>query len=292
MDGSRAVDSVGVATDRGYFGPGSVAWKVHSNPIILVGGFRALIIQSLHPLAMAGVMYFSDFREDPLRRLRRTARYVHTVVFEDTASVDRAAGIVRNIHDRVSGEDPVTGRDYEASDPDTLLWVHCVEAHSFLYAYRKLVGELSLEEQDQYFAEYVKAGELIGIPAAMIPASRDEYREYFARMQPELLGSDLAKETVQFVARPLLRRVPVKEWPFAINLKFAGHASVALVPRSLREIAGLPDPGAQEWALTQATRANAKLLGLALKVDPIADAFDRIAQQKLGTNPVPRDVRA
>lgn len=268
-----------------------MAWKVHSNPIILVGGFRALIIQALHPLAMAGVLYFSDFREDPLRRLRRTARYVHTVIFEDTASVDKMSATVRAIHDRVSGVDPVTGRTYEASDPDTLLWVHCVEAHSFIYAYRRYVGELPLEEQDRYFAEYVKAGELVGIPREMIPASRDEYREYFASMRPELLGSDLAKETVQFIARPLLRRVPVKTWPFAVNLKFAGHAAVGLVPRDLRELAGLPDPGAREWALTQATRANARGLDLAMRVGPVARQFERIAEQNLGTKPLPADVR-
>jgi uncharacterized protein (DUF2236 family) len=276
--------------DHGYFGPGSAVWKVHSHPIILVGGFRALVIQALHPLAMAGVMYFSDFRDDPLRRLRRTARYVHTVVFSDTETVDRAASTVRQIHDRVSGVDPVTGRAYEASDPEILLWVHAVEAHSFIYAYRTFVGELTLDEQDRYFAEYVKAGELIGIPRAMIPASRDEYREYFRSMRPQLCGSDLAKETIDFVAHPKLRRVPLKEWPFAVNLKFAGNASVSLVPRHLRELAGLPQPGAAEWTLRNLTTANARLMSLALRLDPVRDAFDRIAERRLGTSPIPRDL--
>lgn len=276
-----------LAPDRGYFGPDSVTWKVHTNPIILVGGFRALMIQALHPLAMAGVTHFSDFREDPLKRLRRTAGFVHTVVFADTQTVDKLAHRVRSIHDRVSGIDPVTGREYSAADPQTLLWVHCAEAHSFLYSYRVFAGDLTGEEQDQYLTEYVRAGELVGIPRQDIPATRAEYREYFRSMQPELCTSEMARETVKFVARPSLRYVPAKEWPFALNLKFVGHSAVTLMPRSLREMAGLPQPGVREWAVMQLTKGNARAMELALRSKRVADRFDRIAQQKLGTGPTP-----
>ncbi|MFT4049176.1 MAG: oxygenase MpaB family protein [Solirubrobacterales bacterium] len=275
------------AVDHGYFGPGSATWKVHSHPIILVGGFRALMIQALHPLAMAGVTHFSDFREDPLKRLRRTAGFVHTVVFADTQTVDKLAARVRSIHDRVSGIDPVTGREYSAADPETLLWVHCAEAHSFLYSYRVFAGDLTEDEQDQYLTEYVRAGELVGIPRQDIPRTRAEYRDYFREMQPKLCSSEMARETVDFVARPRLRYVPPKERPFALNLKFAGHSAVTLMPRSLREMAGLKQPGAREWTLTQLTKANARVLELALRSERVADRFDRIAQQKLGTGRTP-----
>lgn len=274
--------------DWGLFGPDSVAWKIHSHPVIVVGGFRALMIQSLHPLAMAGIAQYSDFRTDPLKRFRRTAQYIHHVVFSDTRSAQDMAAMVRGVHEKVRGIDPVTGREFYANDPDTLLWVHCVEAHSFLEAYRTFIGGLTEEDQDKYLAEYVAAAELIGIPREMVPTSRQEYREYFASMLPSLCTSQTAAETIQFVARPNLRLVPAKEWPFAINLKWAGHASVTLMPRSLRQMAGLPKPGPREWALKRWTTANAKAMNRALTYDTVASTFDQLAQRKMGTGPVPR----
>lgn len=274
--------------DFGLFGPDSVTWRIHSHPVIVVGGFRALMIQSLHPLAMAGIAQFSDFKTDPLKRFRRTAQYVHHVVFSDTQSANEAAARVRRIHDRVHGLDPVTGREFHANDPDTLLWVHCAEAHSFMAAYRTFVGGLTEQDQDDYLREYVAAAELIGIPREKVPSSRDEYREYFESMLPTLCSSQTAAETIRFVAKPNLRLVPAKEWPFAVNLKWAGHAAVTLMPRSLRQMAGLPKPGPREWLLRNWTAANAKAMDRALNVDSVAVRFDQIAQRKMGTGPMPR----
>ncbi|MGH2905586.1 MAG: oxygenase MpaB family protein [Solirubrobacterales bacterium] len=279
------------AADWGLFGPDSVAWRIHSHPVIVVGGFRALMIQSLHPLAMAGIAQYSDFMVDPLKRFRRTAQYVHHVVFSDTKSAQDAAARVRRVHEQVRGIDPVTGREFYANDPETLLWVHCAEAHSFLVAYRTFVQDLSDAEQDRYLSEYVAAAELIGIPREMVPDSRDAYREYFAKMLPTLCSSKAAAETIQFVARPNLRLVPAKEWPFAINLKWAGHASVTLMPRSLRQMAGLPNPGAREWTLSRWTRMNARAMTRALSMQPVASTFDQIAGRKLGTSPIPAHAR-
>lgn len=259
--------------------------------MIVVGGFRALMIQSLHPLAMAGVSQFSDFKTDPLKRFRRTAQYVHHVVFSDTANAQSAAARVRRIHDQVSGIDKVTGKPFSANDPETLLWVHCAEAHSFMIAYRTFVGGLTEEDQDRYLAEYVAAAELIGIPRAMVPSSRLEYREYFESMLPSLCCSQDAAETIRFVAKPNLRLVPAKEWPFAVNLKWAGHASVGLMPKSLRQMAGLPKPGAGEWALRRWTSANAKAMHRALGYEPVANKFDMLAQRNMGTGPMPRKQR-
>src|SRR4051812_25593617 len=102
------------ARDHGLFGPGSVTWRVHSHPAMLIGGLRALILQSLHPLALAGVVQHSDFRSAPLGRLRRTAAYVATTTFGDTAAAEAAAERVRRVHTRINGIDPVTGRRYSA----------------------------------------------------------------------------------------------------------------------------------------------------------------------------------
>ena len=98
----------------GYLGPDSVAWKLIGHPISIIGGLRALIVQALHPLAMAGVAQHSDYRNRSVDRLRRTAYYVTATVFGDRATADVAAARVRRIHRSIRGIDPVTGRAYSA----------------------------------------------------------------------------------------------------------------------------------------------------------------------------------
>src|SRR3954471_21699708 len=107
--------------DRGLLGPDSVAWKVVGHQVSLVGGLRSLIIQSLHPLAMAGVAQHSDYRNRALDRLRGPAYYVAATTFGDLQTAHAAAARVRRIHSQVRGIDPVTGRPYSADDPDTQL---------------------------------------------------------------------------------------------------------------------------------------------------------------------------
>jgi uncharacterized protein (DUF2236 family) len=220
--------------DWGLFGPDSVSWNVHSSPVLLVGGLRALIIQSLNPLAMAGVSQHSDYLRRPLKRLRRTSEYVATIVYGDTASAERAAAAVRRVHKRVHGVDPITGRRYSADDPDTMLWVHCVEVHSFLSAYRAYGGGLTDAEQDAYLAEQVRAAELIGIRGAYVPASRADYRAYFESVRGELCLSESSRDAIQLcVAPPMMREL----LPYQVPLRIMGAAAVAVTPKHLRRMA-------------------------------------------------------
>jgi uncharacterized protein (DUF2236 family) len=247
--------------DYGLFGPGSVTWKVHSNPVMIVGGLRALLIQALHPLAMAGVAQYSDFRSDPLGRLRGTSVYVHAVTFGDTRAARAAAARVKRLHRRVHGVDPVTGRRFSASDHETLLWVHCVEVHSFMAGYRAYGGRLSVEEQNRYLAEQVAAAELMNIPAGIVPDSLATYRAYFARMLPTLCSSVQAAATIAFVRRP---KLPASVWTAPLNpaLRTLGCAATALVPRALRQLAGLPerDPRALPAAAAVVLAARAMII--------------------------------
>ena len=126
--------------DAGIFGPDSVAWRLHADPAMLVGGLRALLVQALEPRAMAAVDQHSKFREDPWGRLERTTNFVVSTTYGDTAAAEAAAGIVRKVHERIHGTDPVTGLPYSGSDPDLLLWIHAVEVESFLLAYRTYAG--------------------------------------------------------------------------------------------------------------------------------------------------------
>jgi uncharacterized protein (DUF2236 family) len=237
--------------DGGVLGPGAVAWPVTSHPGALVGGLRALIIQSLHPLAMAGVAQHSDYVSRGMQRLQRTAYYVAAGVFGDTETAHQAGRVVRNMHRKVRGTDPVTGRPYSADDPDTQLWVHCVEWHSFLAAYRAFGPSLTAEEEDGYVAEGAEIAALVGTPRERVPKSVGELREYFASVRPMLCVSAPAREAIDFVlGPPMTREYLMVQAP----LRVYASAALALVPRDLRRLAGIDRPGAADAAALAAAR--------------------------------------
>jgi uncharacterized protein (DUF2236 family) len=222
--------------DYGLLGPDSVAWQVLSRPGGLVGGLRALMLQALHPLAMAGVAQHSDFRRRPLDRLERTSMYVIAAVYGDTATAHRTAAIVKAIHKKVHGIDPVTGRAYSAEDPETQLWVHCTIWHSLLVSYRVFGGTLTADEEDRYIAEGVPIAELIGLPGGMVPASIADMRQYFASMDSQLCMSPDARAAIDFVLNPpLTRELLVHQLP----IRLFARAALALMPRHVRSMAGL-----------------------------------------------------
>lgn len=265
-------------SDRGLFGPESVTWKVHASPAMLIGGMRALIIQALHPLAMAGVFEHSDFRERPLHRLRRTAEYVATTTFADRETAEAAGARVRAIHRHINGIDPVTGRRYSAEDPETLLWVHCVEVHSFLTAYGAYGGRLAATDQDRYLAESARSAALVGIDPADVPPTRADMGDYFAAMLPRLCVSQGAREAIRFVATPPITRELL---PLAGPLRVSAAAAVALVPRHLRRLAGIDRPWAAD-ALTRAAVGTAvRSLALALRAPIGGDAVRRATIARL-----------
>ena len=245
--------------DEGLLGPDSVTWKVVGHPISLVGGLRALIIQSLHPLAMAGVAEHSDYRNRSLDRLRRTSQYVLATTFGDTRTAHAAARRVKHIHKRVKGIDPVTGQPYSAEDPDTQLWVHCVEWHSFLASYRAYAGGLSTEDQDRFLAEGVRIAALLDVREEDVPASVGEYREYFESVRPQLCMSEAARDAIRFVLDPPLTRELL---PFQVPLRFLSNAALATVPRHLRQMAGIDRPRIIDALAVPAVRPVAAALRL------------------------------
>jgi uncharacterized protein (DUF2236 family) len=222
--------------DWGYFGPASISWRVHSNPVLLVGGLRALIIQSLNPLAMAGIHQHSDYLERPLSRLRRTAEYVATVVYGDSPSARRAAEMVEKLHSRVKGIDPITGSPYSAADVETKLWVHCVEVHSFLAAYRAYGGKMSDAEQDAYLAEQVRAAQLMGLPRELVPSSRAAFRDFFEYMRPGLCVTEASRDAIELVVNPPKTRELL---PHQVSLRMMASAAVAITPGYMRRMAGV-----------------------------------------------------
>jgi uncharacterized protein (DUF2236 family) len=261
--------------DWGLFGPESISWRIHSNPVLLVGGLRALIIQSLNPLAMAGIDQHSDYLARPLSRLRRTAEYVATVVYGDSASAHRAAELVQRIHARVRGTDPITGSPYSAADTETKLWVHCVEVHSFLAAYRAYGGRMGDAEQDAYLAEQVSAAELMGIPAELVPSSRAGYRDFFEYMRPCLCVSEASQNAIHLVVDPPRTRELLAH---QVSLRMMASAAVAITPRYMRRMAGIERSRAVYAGAASGTRISGVLMR--------ARIFDRMGGSLVGRRTV------
>jgi uncharacterized protein (DUF2236 family) len=167
-----------------------------------LAGLRALLLQALHPLAMAGVAAHSDFREDPWGRLFRTADYVGVTTFGTTVEARRAGAKVRGIHRRLRGVEPESGQAYRVDDPELLRWVHCVEVESFLSTAVRCGLRLSPAEQDRYYAEQTVGATLVGLDASYVPSSVREMEQYFADVRPQLRATRAARDVAAFVLWP------------------------------------------------------------------------------------------
>jgi uncharacterized protein (DUF2236 family) len=190
--------------DEGLFGPDSVTWRLHADLSAPVSGLRSLLLQALHPLAMAGVDEHSHWREDPGARYASTAAYVLTTTYGDKAAARAAAMRVRKIHEHVRGTDPVTGKPYAASDPALLIWVHAALVDSGLAAADRYGIALSDADKDRHVAEMTAVAEIIGVPPAPFadggaPASVAELDAYFAAVRPDLATSRSTEDTATYL---------------------------------------------------------------------------------------------
>ena len=185
--------------DDGYFGPASVTWRVNGDLSAPVAGLRSLLVQALHPLAMAGVDQHSDWRADPAGRLAATAAYLVTITFGDRAAALAAATRVRKIHERVRGTDEVTGQPYAASDPDLLLWVHAGLVDSVLAAADIFGAPLTAADKNDYVAEMTVAAELVGVPPGRAPATAGELADYLRAVRPVLALTPAAAESTRYL---------------------------------------------------------------------------------------------
>ncbi|KUF18316.1 oxygenase MpaB family protein [Streptomyces silvensis] len=177
--------------DVGLFGPSSVTWQLHSDPMMWVAGVRALYFQALHPRAVRGVMENSDFRKDAWGRLRRTADFVGTTTYGTTAAAEKAGARVRKIHTMLSATDPDTGERYGVDEPELLLWVHCAEIDSYVHVVRRSGIRLSAADVDRYVAEHRQSARLVGLDPDSVPASAAELARYFASVRDRLaVGAD------------------------------------------------------------------------------------------------------
>jgi len=164
--------------DDGLFGPKSLVWRVNRDRSFPLAGMRSLMVQALHPLAMAGVAQHSNWRLDPFGRLAATSSYVLTTTYGDTESALAAATWVRKIHVHVRGIDPETGLRYSAEDPSLLLWVHAGMVDSIVTVVERYGRPLEPADADRYVAEMVRFAEIVGVPREGVPATVASLRAY------------------------------------------------------------------------------------------------------------------
>lgn len=202
---------------------------------MVVGGLAALMLQTLHPLAMAGVADHSNYKEDAIGRLRRTAAFVGATTFGTVEQAERAIENVRDVHRTVHGRAP-DGRRYSANDPELLTWVHVAEVSSFLAsAERYGPHRFRAGERDRYYAETAVVARSLG--ARWVPETANEVEAYLKRIQPELYAGPQAIEARDFLLRGVARKPNDKALYVGIVA-----AALAVVPRWARAELGIPTP--------------------------------------------------
>lgn len=253
------------AGDPGVVGPDSVAWRIHADlPGMLVGGFAALMLQTLHPQAMAGVDQHSAFRVDPIGRLRRTTAFVATSTYGSTAAFEAAAQRVVRIHERVKGVGP-TGEAYEASDPELLTWVHIAEVSSFAAAYQRYAHGVGRADLDRYFTEIAVIADRLG--ATDVPMSTDEVETYFAGLRPKLHATQPAFEALRFLRR--FGENPQQR----VMVRILMNSAVGVMPAWARAELRIRRPTVvREWIDRPLMLAAARLLRWACEPSPIVTA--------------------
>jgi uncharacterized protein (DUF2236 family) len=224
--------------DVGLFGPESVTWRLHAEPVIWLAGYRALLLEALHPVALAGVLQNSRFRQDPWGRLWRTARFWGEVVYGTTEQAQAAGRRVRGIHARLSATHPATGERFRIDEPELLGWIHVTAAESFCTTGLR-AGAITPDDVDRYYTEQLTVAELVGLDPATVPATGAEVEAYYADMRPRLHATQDAKDTVRYLSLPTfpwgLGWTPVR--PLWVGVT---AYAVSLLPAWARRLYGLP----------------------------------------------------
>ncbi|MFE6984345.1 oxygenase MpaB family protein [Streptomyces griseus] len=226
--------------DPGLFGPRSVTWQMHGDPMMWIAGIRALYLQALHPRAVRGVTQNSDFRRDAWGRLLRTASFVGTITYGTTDAAEQAGARVRRIHRGLKATDPDTGETYGVDEPELLLWVHCAEADSYLQVQRRSGFPLTDAQADRYIDEHRTGARLVGLDPDRVPATTAALAAYFERVRPELAAGAEAADVDDFLRSP-----PVRPWLVpARALLWRRVATLAYqsLPPYAHELYGRPAP--------------------------------------------------
>lgn len=239
--------------DYGFFGPGSMTWKVWSYPTSYILGFaRSVTIEHLDPNLAAAVVQSGGVKYRPHTRYGRTLRYFGLVAFGAAEPTVRAADVLVKVHSKAIGNDPVTGGTYDANKPSSQLWIHMTAWHSILYCYEKFgPGRLSAEEERQYWDECARAAELQTIDPDTVPRSREAVIAYFEDWRPHLAMSEAAQDMVDFILRldvALPPDLPAWQRPLLKPVLFVlRRGIIATYPRYMRKMFDIRQSAVVDW---------------------------------------------
>jgi len=235
--------------DYGLFGPGSVTWRVMGEPVLIVGGLRALLLQALHPQSMWGTAQNSELMDPAAAwsRMARTVEFVRVRTYGSTAEVERAGRRVRKLHSKLSGLNLRTGETFGIDDPENLLWVHLGEVDSYLDVARRAGLRLSAADADRFVDEKRRAAAVVGLDPAQVPASVAELEDYYTAMRPQIWACKEARDGLRRLFNPA---VPSKLLPLKLAAPAIATLTVATLPRWARRMYGLPGLPTSDLAAT------------------------------------------
>ena len=254
----------------GLFGPDSVTWRILAEPIMWVGGLRAMYLQALHPRTMRATWQNTAFARpgEAWGRFGRTVEFVRVRTYGTAAEVERAGRRVQRVHARLTGTD-ADGSVIRLDEPDLLLWVHCGEIASYADIARRSGIRLLAGDLDRFVCEQRRSAAVVGLDPASVPGSMAELDSYYERMRPQLGACDEARQALVRSFRP---DIP---WPFT-GLKLvvppANTLAFASLPRWARRMYGAPGSPATDLSTTVTLRA-------------LRQATTRIPRQLLGMPP-------
>jgi uncharacterized protein (DUF2236 family) len=191
------------ADDWGLFGPETVTWRIHSDPLIGLAVLRSLALRVLHPEGLTSVFATADRVDDPWDRLNWTLRHLGLVTFGNNVEAVMVAARMRAVLMQVNGVTP-TGREFRGDDPDLLLWMHCCQVASFVEVTRRGGLALTDAEHETYVGEQVRLAAALGLEPDQVPSSRRELARYFRATRPRLLMTAAARAFIGAVVSPAL----------------------------------------------------------------------------------------
>ncbi|EOZ9094646.1 oxygenase MpaB family protein [Klebsiella aerogenes] len=267
----KEIDFENPKGEPGLFGPQSAIWQVHGDfTSMLCGGISALLLQMLHPLALAGVWDHSRFREDIFGRLRRTSQFISATTFGTTDDAERLIAKVQGIHQRISGVAP-DGTPYRASDPALLTWVHVAECSSFMASHLRYKRTIvTAARQEQYYREAAEVARRLG--AEDIPETPRQVAEYLQDMRPQLRCDERTQEVAQVLLTTRLPgrlSRPVGRWMMV--------AGIDLLPDWAQQMLAIPINPLQRRTARVAVNGVARVLRASVRNGAYHCAMRRMA---------------
>jgi uncharacterized protein (DUF2236 family) len=239
--------------DSGLFGPGSVTWRVLSEPVMWVAGLRAMYLQALHPRVMKGTWQNTAFAkpDQAWGRFTRTVEFVRVRTYGTTAEVERLGARLRKVHASLRGVDG-DGQEFRLDEPELLLWVHCAEIGSYAEIARRSGVHVTPAELDAFVDEQRRSAAVVGLDPATVPASMAELHGYYEQMRPRLSACAEARHALRLSFTP---KLPPGLLALRLLVPPMNVLAYASMPRWARRMYGTPAIGLTDAAVSLALRA-------------------------------------